>query len=336
MAQEDRLPILQHTLLWMWIQEEERQQREGPDRGGHIRLSLADYEELQAGREVKNALSRHGDKILDGMSAEERRVAEVMFGAWSRSRSTAAACDGPPGAARSPSWARFRWMSCSAWSMRSAPRMPRSSSPAGSALPTIPRSTSHTRVLIRQWATLDRWVRREKASYEVYSDLCRAAQRVREGKGTLLTGLGLSRAQHWLFEEQRTRLWARRYGGDFNAAISFLTDSEEAEAQRLRERQELEDAARRQDEERRRLQNELEQQALRTRLQEQTNLARERRRLMRWMAAVAVVAGMAAWPRRGFGRRARRRPRFRQRRSGPGCGCGGILCGQTTSKPCGN
>jgi Novel STAND NTPase 1 len=72
--------------------------------------------------------------------------------------------------------------------------------------------------LIRQWDTLDRWVRREKASYEVYDNLCRAAQRMHEGRGALLTGLELSHAQHWFYEEQPTRLWARRYGGDFDAA----------------------------------------------------------------------------------------------------------------------
>ena len=90
--------------------------------------------------------------------------------------------------------------------------------------------------LIRQWDTLDRWVRREKASYEVYSDLCRAAQRMGEGAGTLLTGLALSRAQHWLQEEKPSRLWARRYGGDFDAATRFLTESEQAE-QRRRQRE---------------------------------------------------------------------------------------------------
>ena len=100
--------------------------------------------------------------------------------------------------------------------------------------------------LIRQWSTLERWVRHEKASYEVYDDLCRAAQRMNEGRRALLTGLALSRAQHWLCAEQPTRLWARRYGGDFDAAIGFLTDSKDAEEQRLRAWKEAVEAARRQ------------------------------------------------------------------------------------------
>ena len=148
--------------------------------------------------------------------------------------------------------------------------------------------------LIRQWDTLDRWVRREKAAYEVYNDLCRAAQRMREGAGSLLGGLELSRALLWAAQEQRTRLWARRYGGDFDAAISFLTDSADAEEQRRREQTEAEEAARRQKEEQQQREYEFKQQALRTRLEEQTKLAKERRRFTRFATAAAVVLGLSA------------------------------------------
>ena len=110
----------------------------------------------------------------------------------------------------------------------------------------------------------------------------------------MLAGLGLSRAQHWLYEEQPTRLWARRYGGDFDAAIRFLTDSEEAEEQRLRAVKKAEEAARRQEEERLRLQTELEQRALRARLEEQTKLAHERRRFTQLATAAAVVCSTLA------------------------------------------
>ena len=241
-GQEDQLPILQHTLLWMWIQEEERQQQERPADDAAIRLGLADYEQLEAGRHgvkaenVKNALSRHGNRILEGMPPEERRVAEIMFRRMVEVEDHSNRLRRPT---QCGTVARLAQVS-----LEVVQRVVDAfrAEDASFIYASRRRVTDDTSIdimhesLIRQWDTLDRWVRREKASYEVYNDLCRAAQRMGEGAGTLLTGLALSRAQHWLHEEQPTRLWARRYGGDFDAAIRFLTDSEEAEEQRQRER----------------------------------------------------------------------------------------------------
>jgi hypothetical protein len=141
---------------------------------------------------------------------------------------------------------------------------------------------------------LDRWVRREKASYEVYDNLCRAAQRMHEGRGALLTGLELSHAQHWFYEEQPTRLWARRYGGDFDAARSFFMDSNDAEEQRQRERKETEEAGRRREEEERerRRREELEAARLRAAQAEAQNEAAAER------AAAAAARAEAAETRR--------------------------------------
>ena len=183
---------------------------------------------------VKNALSRHGNRILEGMPPEERRVAEIMFRRMveveehSNRLRRPTQCGTVARLAQVPLEVVQRVVDAFR------------AEDASFIYASRRRVTDDTSIdimhesLIRQWDTLDRWVRREKASYEVYNDLCRAAQRMREGAGTLLTGLALSRAQHWLDEEQPTRLWARRYGGDFDAAIRFLTESEEAEEQRLR------------------------------------------------------------------------------------------------------
>ncbi len=75
------MPILQHTLLWMWVQEEERQQREGLDHDAPVELALAEFEKLQARREVGNALSRHGNKMLDGMSPRNAGLRRLCSGA---------------------------------------------------------------------------------------------------------------------------------------------------------------------------------------------------------------------------------------------------------------
>ncbi|MGH6918878.1 MAG: hypothetical protein ACREJ0_14375, partial [Geminicoccaceae bacterium] len=315
-AQEDQLPILQHTLLWMWIQEEEKEQREGLESDGPIQLRLADYELLRAGpnagkTDVKNALSRHGDKILDGMTPEQRMVAEVMFRRMVEIEEHSNRLRRPT---RCGTVARLAQVPLDVvQSVVAAFRAEDASFiMAGRQAITDDTSVDITHEsLIRQWDTLDSWVRREKASYEVYDDLWRAAQGKQEGRRSLLTGLELSRALLWASREQPTRLWARRYGGDFNAAIDFLTESEEAEEQRQREKQEAEEAARRGEEERLQLENErlrleeeqsrlraekslLERDALRASLEEQTRLARERRRFTRLAVAGVILLGIVS------------------------------------------
>ena len=294
-GQEDQLPILQHTLLWMWIQEEERLARESAGDGATIQLSLPAYEVLESSRRgakagnVRNALSYHGNRILEGMTPKQRRIAQIMF-------RRLVAVEEHSNRLRRPTQcgtvARLAQVSLEVLQDVVDAFRADDASFIFASKRHLANDTSIDIMhesLIRQWDTLDRWVRREKASYEVYNDLCRAARRMRDGEGTLLAGLALSRAQHWFHEERPTPLWARRYSGDYDAAMRFLTESKEADNQRLRELKEAEEAARRREEERLRLQNELEQKALRARLEEQTKLALERRRYTRLAMAAAAV-----------------------------------------------
>jgi len=282
-SQEDQLPILQHTLLWMWIQEEESREREGLGDQAPVQLGLAEYEQLQAGTAGKTALSRHGDRILDGMSREERRVAEVMFRRMVEVEEHSNRLRRPT---RCGTVARLAEVPLDVVQRVVDAFRAEDASFVYASRQTIAEDTSIDithESLIRQWDTLDRWVRRETAAYEVYNDLCRATQRMREGQRNLLGGLELSRALLWASQEQPTRLWARRYGGDFDAAIRFLTDSEDAEEQQRREQTEAEEAARQQEEERLRRENELKQQALRARLEQQALRTR--------LAVAAAVVG---------------------------------------------
>jgi energy-coupling factor transporter ATP-binding protein EcfA2 len=299
-AQEDQLPILQHTLLWMWIQEEEKRQQKGLDAEAGIHLGLEEYEQLEFGRSdrkfgsIKNALSRHGDTILKRLSAKQQKVAEVMFRRMVEVEEHSNRLRRPT---RAGTVATLAEVSLDVVQRVVDAFRADDASFIRANQDRVSESTSidimHESV-IRQWSTLDRWVRREKASYEVYDNLCRAAQRKHEGRGALLTGLELSHAQHWLYEEQPTRLWARRYGGDFDAARSFLTDSNDAEEQRQRERKEAEEAARRREEEERerRRQDELEAARLQAAQAEAENEASAER------AAAAAARAEAAETRR--------------------------------------
>lgn len=299
-GQEDQLPILQHTLLWMWIQEEEKRQHQGLEAKPGIHLGLAAYEQLEAGRSdrkterVRNALSRHGDRILERLSAEEQRVAEIMFRRMVEVEEHSNRLRRPTRAGTVERLAQV--------SLDVVQRVVEAFCADDASFIRVDqkRVTEKTSIdimhesLIRQWSTLDRWVRREKASYETYDNLCRAAQRMHEGRGALLTGLELSHAQHWLYEEQPTRLWARRYGGDFDAARNFLLDSIDAEEHRQRERKQAEEAARRREEEERerRRQEELNAARLRAAQAEAENEAAAER------AAAAAARAEAAETRR--------------------------------------
>jgi hypothetical protein len=281
-AQEDQLPILQHTLLWMWIQEEESRERAELVDQAPIHLGLAEYEQLQPGTTARTALSLHGDRILEGMSTEERRVAEVMFRRMVEVEEHSSRLRRPT---RCGTVAKLAQVELDVLQRVVDAFRAEDASFVYCSRETITDNTSidiRHESLIRQWDTLDRWVRREKAAYEVYYDLCRAAQRMREGQKNLLDGLELSRALLWA-QEQPTRLWARRYGGDFNAAMSFLTDSADAEEQRRREQTAAEEAARRREEEQLRRENELKQQALRARLEQQAQRTR--------LAVAAAIVG---------------------------------------------
>ena len=83
---------MQHALLLMWVRAVDglsEAQPSGTD-GAKIGLSLEDYRSSQVvnmyrgggggeGEGRGGALSIHGNHILDGLSADQRRVAEIMF-----------------------------------------------------------------------------------------------------------------------------------------------------------------------------------------------------------------------------------------------------------------
>jgi energy-coupling factor transporter ATP-binding protein EcfA2 len=231
-SKEDHLPILQHALLWMWIRKEDRAAEADTEQTG-IQLDREDCVELEI---VENALSRHGDEIMNALTPEERRVAEVMFRRMVEVEESFREAGRPTRCGTVAELAQvsldvvqrvvdaFRAEDAS-FIFANRERL------TDDALVSVTHES-----LIRQWDTLKVWVRRERASYQMYDDLCRAAQRHEQRLEPLLEGFALSRALYWAAQEQPTRLWARRYGGDFDAAIGFLIESEEAEeaARRLR------------------------------------------------------------------------------------------------------
>ena len=78
--------------------------------------------------------------------------------------------------------------------------------------------------LIRRWQVLNRWVKDEATSADVYRRLAGAAMR----HGELYRGRDLDEALRWQREQRPTGAWAARYpveNGSFEGAIAFLARS---------------------------------------------------------------------------------------------------------------
>src|SRR6185369_4133661 len=62
------------------------------------------------------------------------------------------------------------------------------------------------------------------------------AERYTAGMGSLVVDRALEVAREWHRETQPTAAWAKRYGGNFAAAMAFLTESERRDRRRILER----------------------------------------------------------------------------------------------------
>jgi hypothetical protein len=82
--------------------------------------------------------------------------------------------------------------------------------------------------LVRDWEMLRHWVEQETESRRMYFRVCDQASFYRESRGALLAGLDLETVKQWLTREQPGEAWARRYNENFQEAMAFIHDSEDA------------------------------------------------------------------------------------------------------------
>jgi CHASE2 domain-containing sensor protein len=132
--------------------------------------------------------------------------------------------------------------------------------------------------LIRHWRRLNDWVRREAVSAAQYRELAHRAERWQQGNAELLDGVDLQVMLAWLARDHPNPDWAKRYAGDFAAALRFLQQS--------RARYEAVEAERR-EAERQRIAAEEEVLA---RAQAEAEIARQRRRFASRYVAIALLA----------------------------------------------
>ena len=219
---QDQLPVMQHALLRTW--ERWRNNGNGP-------VDLAHYAAVGG---VKDALSRDADAALDEFSDEDRQLAIRVFQALTdtdesnrpvRRYARLTDLERETGARRATIERildRFRQHGRSFVVLR----------PDRDSTDAIVHISHES--LIRQWGKLRDWVKSERLSRDRYLRVVDQADRHSRGEEPLLRDPSLQLALDWRESVRPTEAWARRYGGDFTGAMSYIAKSE---AQRVLERQ---------------------------------------------------------------------------------------------------
>ena len=229
-AGPDQLPLMQHALMRLWTRAGRAAAPSSDVAPGprEVVLTLADYEAIGG---LKMALSGHADEVFDRLDEGQRTIAEVLFrglserGAEGRDirrptplRSVAEAA-GVPVERVVPVVEAFRHPDLSVL----VPPPPTPLEPE-----TI-LDISHES-LIRQWQRLRAWAEAEASSAEMYRRLEKTASLWRMKRAGLWDTPDLDFALEWRARERPNAAWARRYGGDFDGAMLFLSSSRKAQS----------------------------------------------------------------------------------------------------------
>ena len=216
----DQLPLLQHALARLWIRCSVN--------SATPMLSVGDYEAIGG---LAASLSLHGEEILNELTPEQRRIAEIMFRRLSGTedhrrdvRSPAEIQEVAKIAAVDPTDVMV------VAETFGRPDRCFLALPEGPLREGTVLDLSHES-LIRQWDRLAGWAAAEAKSAEMYLRLRDWAGRWQEGGADLWRGPDLASALAWRQRENPGEVWAARYGDarQFQVAMEFLAASETAQ-----------------------------------------------------------------------------------------------------------
>ncbi|MGA2395162.1 MAG: hypothetical protein ABSH03_17615 [Candidatus Lustribacter sp.] len=210
----DQLPVLQHALMRTWDLR--------PDTGAPIVLTLDDYARTGG---LKNALSIHGDTVLETLSERDRAVAEKVFQCLTELGNDNRGIRRPKrlGDICAITGASFEDVCRIVGAFRA---------PGCSFLtPATGVLTNNTVIdiahegLMRIWARLRQCVAVEAESARLYRRLADSAELYHQKRARLLTNPELATALAWRTEARPTPAWAERYSSSFARTIGFLDAS---------------------------------------------------------------------------------------------------------------
>ena len=187
------------------------------------------HEHYRAAGGFEEGLSKHAGEAYNELTEEQQRVAQVLFRALSQY--------GSEGRERR----RFATVGCIATlagvpadevvKVANAFRRPDRSfltPPINQALTSESVLDISHEALIRNWDKLAEWTAAENKSAKRFQWLKQTAHLEQAGEASLLGGTALDNVLDWRRTENPSPEWAKRYGGDFELAMSFLDRSEEA------------------------------------------------------------------------------------------------------------
>lgn len=220
--QADQLPVMQHALMRTW--EKWRQ-------SGDAAVDLPHYE---AAGTMNAALSNDAEKALSTLTTQEQEIAKRMFQALTATDQSNRRTSHP---------LHFnQLLAVTGGNPTQLTQIIESFRAEGrsflikdnSADPLI--SISHES-LIRQWATLEKWIQEELNSVDVYTRLADAAARYEKNpaRGRLWRDPELEAALTWRAARQPNEAWAKRYHPAFGAAMLLLDKSREEREHERRE-----------------------------------------------------------------------------------------------------
>ena len=234
----DQLPILQHALMRTWDHWIRR--RSAAD----VQIEIEDFDAIGGMRE---ALNRHADEVLEGLSvglpadaaARRQRIAQQLFKAL---------VDTAPSGREVRRFAQLSELVSITGATQDelraivAPfREPQNAfltPPINKPLGDKDQLDISHESLIRNWLTLQRWRLEEKASGEQYRLLAdTAARRALHRVAGLWGDPDLGEALRWREVQHPNGAWALRYGGRFEDSMAFLDASHAKQIEEQAERQ---------------------------------------------------------------------------------------------------
>ena len=213
----DQLPLMQHILNRLWLRASNG---EPP-----VVLTEADYDAVGG---LNGALDSHGAEIMAQLGEPRAAQTERIFRALVAGASLSTAVRRP---------CRFADLAAqSGGTTQDAREIVDAFRAAGCNFLQPPQTVpldddtivdiSHES-LIRQWSLLAGWFAKEVEAGGVWVRLTSAAQRHRDGVGALLHGLDLDNLWEWWNRANPGKVWAERYGGQFEDTECFLAASKQ-------------------------------------------------------------------------------------------------------------
>jgi hypothetical protein len=226
----DQLSILQHSLNRTWHDW----QRSG---GGAGELSLQHYEAIGT---MAHALDRHAERAYLELADERRQaICEKMFKALTDKGTDARGIRRPT--SLGTLCALTEASQADVIGVIEVFRKPSRSflmPPAPERLePDTIIDISHES-LMRVWERLKAWSNEEAESARLYRRISETAALHAAGKAGLWRDPELRLALDWGDKERPTPAWADQYGGGFEPAMTFLTESETVRQTEVREKEE--------------------------------------------------------------------------------------------------